>query len=162
MDSITKLTKSQQEFYGEFISFIHSELTNVFILKGYAGTGKTFMIDVIIRFLESTGRSYRLMAPTGRAAKVIADKTGKPAYTIHKSIYSFEKMEIKKGKKSSFTYNYKVRSNDDKDDTVYIIDEASMISSNYSEAELFNFGSGKLLSDLFLFIHQGKLFPKRK
>jgi len=163
MKTIQKqLTDDQKDFFDEFLEFLQSDELNVFILKGYAGTGKTFMIKEIVNYLEGKGRKYRLMAPTGRAAKVITEKTGRTAYTIHKSIYSFEKIDIKKGKKNEFKYSYKLRTNDDDDNAVYIVDEASMISSKYSEGEFLNFGSGELLRDLFAYVHQDGFKRGRK
>ena len=164
MRELTKynLTSDQKVFWDEFVDFIDNDFENIYILKGYAGTGKTFMLKLITDYLNKRNRKHRLMAPTGRAAKVITDKTGNRAFTIHKSIYSFDKQAAKKVKKNEFKYSFKLRSNEDEKDTIYIIDEASMISGKYSEAEFFTFGSGELLKDLFLYIHQGGLSPKRK
>ena len=120
------------------------------------------MINVLLENLRAMKRNFKLMAPTGRAAKVIAEKTHSPAYTVHKSIYSFEKIEIEKGKGTNFKYQFKIRKNDDDKNTIYIIDEASMISNKFSEGEFFRFGSGELLTDLFNYIHQGGLQPERK
>ena len=130
--------------------------SNCFILKGYAGTGKTTLLYGISRFLDENKITYKLMAPTGRAAKVIADKTKISAYTIHKSIYSIDKLEELKetdeAGSETFKYFFGLRNNDDPTNTVYIVDEASMISNKYSEGEFFRFGSGRLLDDLFHYI----------
>ena len=157
-----KLTNDQNIFREEFLEFIENDEDNIYILKGYAGTGKTFMLKLITDYLDKKKRQHRLMAPTGRAAKVITDKTGKRAFTIHKSIYSFDKQAAKKVKKNEFKYSFKLRTNEDDKDAIYIIDEASMISGKYSEAEFFTFGSGELLKDLFSYVHQGGLKPERK
>lgn len=156
------LTEDQRRFWDLFIDFMSDESENIFILKGYAGTGKTFMIKLISDYFDKMKRQYRLMAPTGRAAKIITDKTKKRAYTIHKSIYSFDRLETKRGRKNDFKYSFKLRINEDESDTLYIIDEASMISGQFSDAEFFTFGSGQLLKDLFSYVHQGGLNPKRK
>ena len=123
----------------------------VFMLKGYAGSGKTTILKGLIEYLAHSEKDFALMAPTGRAAKVIREKTGQEAFTIHKSIYSYDEMEeidnadIEGGK--SFYYSYKIRNNDNAN-KIYIIDEASMVSDAKSEGEFFRFGSGHLLSDL--------------
>ncbi|MCD8292123.1 MAG: AAA family ATPase, partial [Prevotella sp.] len=67
---------------------------SVFILKGYAGTGKTTLIKSIIPLIQEKGKSVLLMAPTGRAAKVLSEKTGHYASTIHRGIYAFDKLYV--------------------------------------------------------------------
>lgn len=64
----------------------------VFMLKGYAGSGKTTILKGLVEYLNIVEKDFALMAPTGRAAKVIREKSGQEAYTIHKSIYSYEDM----------------------------------------------------------------------
>ena len=66
-----------------------SDNTDVFILKGYAGSGKTTILKGLVEYLYLNNRNFSLMAPTGRAAKVIREKTGQEAFTIHKTIYSY-------------------------------------------------------------------------
>jgi ATP-dependent exoDNAse (exonuclease V) alpha subunit len=98
-------------------------------------------------YLETIEKDFVLMAPTGRAAKVIREKTGQEAFTIHKSIYSYEDMEeIEEG--DSFFYNYKIKNNIDVTNRIFIVDESSMLSDSKSEGEFFRFGTGHLLSDL--------------
>jgi hypothetical protein len=119
----------------------------VFMLKGYAGSGKTTILKGLVDFLSSVERDFVLMAPTGRAAKVIREKTGQEAFTIHKSIYCYEDMvEVEEG--DSFFYYYKLRNNLDVAGKIFIIDEASMLSDAKSEGEFFRFGSSHLLTDL--------------
>jgi hypothetical protein len=125
--------------------------TQVFMLKGYAGSGKTTILKGLVEYLIDNEREFALMAPTGRAAKVIREKTRQEAFTIHKSIYSYDEMEEVhnadiEGNKS-FYYSYKIRNND-ATNKIYIIDEASMVSDVKTEGEFFRFGSGHLLSDL--------------
>ena len=81
------LTSGQNELLDELDKFL-SDKSTCFLLKGYAGTGKTFMMKGLTDFLTETKRSFRIAAPTGRAAKVISQKTKHKAYTIHKTIYS--------------------------------------------------------------------------
>lgn len=101
------------------------------------------------------------MAPTGRAAKVINQKTGFEATTIHKGIYSFDELEEIESADSdgnvSFMYNYKLSNNPDVHNAVLIIDEASMVSDIQSKGEFFRFGSGYLLKDLIKYSQIG--FP---
>jgi len=124
--------------------------TQVFMLKGYAGSGKTTILKGLVEYLNSIKKDFVLMAPTGRATKVIREKTGQEAFTIHKSIYSFEDMkEVEEGE--SFFYNYKIRNNVDVAGKIFIVDEASMLSDAKSEGEFFRFGSGHLLSDLITY-----------
>ena len=119
----------------------------VFMLKGYAGSGKTTIIKGLVEYLNAIEKDFALMAPTGRAAKVIREKTGQEAFTIHKSIYSYEDMvEIEEG--DSFYYFYKIRNSVDVAGKIFIVDEASMLSDAKSEGEFFRFGSSHLLSDL--------------
>ncbi len=122
----------------------------VFMLKGYAGSGKTTILKGLVEYLDAVEKDFALMAPTGRAAKVIRERTGQEAYTVHKSIYSYENMvEIEEG--DSFFYYYKIRNNVDVAGKIFIVDEASMLSDAKSEGEFFRFGSGHLLSDLIAF-----------
>jgi len=118
---------------------------DIFLIKGFAGTGKTTMISAITKSLTSLKRSFVLLAPTGRAAKVLAGYTGMPAYTIHKKIYRQQSSTDGSGK---FVLDRNLHKN-----TCFIIDEASMISNENRENSIF--GSGKLLDDLFKYIYSG-------
>jgi|TARA_Y100000310_G_C20680995_1_gene815932 tRNA A37 threonylcarbamoyladenosine biosynthesis protein TsaE len=149
------LTQSQINVAESLNEFFKGK-QNCFILKGYAGTGKTTLLYGICQFLDENKVTYKLMAPTGRAAKVLSDKTMHNAYTIHKSIYSMDRLEEFKETKDdgseTFKYSFGLQNNDDPTDTVYIVDEASMVSDKKSEGEFFRFGSGQLLTDLFRYI----------
>ena len=144
----TTLSGDQTETLSKLESFLSSS-TNCFLLKGYAGTGKTFLMQGLVKYFQTTGRQFTLMAPTGRAAMVIGEKTKTEAYTIHKSIYNLGELE---DDENTFKFCYKLNLNEDSVNTVYIIDESSMISDVYNEDEFFLFGSGYLLKDLFAFI----------
>ena len=146
-------TNHQQITFDKFKDFLNSNCT-IFILKGYAGTGKTTMIKFIVEYLRSQRMEYQLMAPTGRAAKVLRDKVGE-AYTIHKTIYNYNDLQClqvdsKDESEKSFRYLFPVRISPrgDEHPQVAIIDESSMISDTESHQEFFTFGSGRLLSDL--------------
>ena len=149
---------SQQSIFNQLVEFVSSSNTGVFILKGYAGTGKTTMIKELVDYLDRQEIGSIVMAPTGRAAKVLRDKVGK-GITIHRGIYDFDnliciEMESEDVSRKSFRYVFPVRENYSKDSkpiSVAIMDESSMISDNESHGEFFTFGSGKLLTDLLEF-----------
>lgn len=154
------LSSDQEAALTNLESFIGGE-ADVFLLKGYAGSGKTTIIKGLIGHLQSLGKQTMLMAPTGRAAKVIRDKTGAEAFTIHKSIYSYEDTEdLEEG--DSFRIRYMLRNNLDIVNTIFIVDEASMVSDHYAEQEFFVFGSGHLLSDLMRFARIGQSIAGNK
>ena len=143
------LSQGQETALKKLEAFLKSP-NQVFMLKGYAGSGKTTILKGLVEYLGAIEKDFALMAPTGRAAKVIREKTGQEAFTIHKSIYSYEDLvEIKEG--DSFYYNYKIRNNLGEVGKIYIVDEASMLSDAKSEGEFFRFGSSHLLSDLITF-----------
>jgi len=151
------LTPGQHSLLHELEQFLADQSRSLFLLKGYAGTGKTFMMKGLTDFLTSTRRSVKIMAPTGRAAKIISQKTKYRAYTIHKTIYSTKDLKEFKTKDiegtETFKFYYDLKNNDDLLDTVYIVDEASLLSDVYSESEFFRFGSGYLLQDLIRYIN---------
>ena len=132
----------------------------VFILKGYAGTGKTTLIHIITKYLGELQKRTGVAAPTGRAAKILRDKL-RVGQTIHRAIYNFDRLEAIEVEsddmaKKSFHYYFPVLDSEVMDN-VMIIDEASMVSNVSHRHELFSFGSGKLLKDLITHLN----FPKR-
>lgn len=133
-------TSDQDSLLRQFAGFVCSE-TEVFIVHGYAGTGKTTLLKTIVETLSEANMSSCLLAPTGRAAKVMAQYTGKPASTIHKKIYRQQKADVLS--KFALAFNMQPR-------TVFFVDEASMLSTEYAEQAMF--GSGMLLADLFSFV----------
>ena len=146
-----ELTQDQQKAFQALMEFLGSE-HQIFILKGYAGTGKTTLLKGFLKYLKQTGWGVQLMAPTGRAAKILREKTGYEATTIHKGIFSFNDLiELETKDSKTFKYFYSVRNNMDLFRTVLIVDEASMVSNVYSENEFFRFGSGYLLNDLITY-----------
>ena len=151
------LNEGQQELITRLNSFLLGKDENIFILRGYAGTGKTFITKGLTEYFKAIGRNYLLAAPTGKASKVIANKTRSQAHTIHKSIYSSTKFKERLDDNLDGTQTYKyyleISVNELSVDTVYIIDEASMVSDQYNEAEFVQFGSGYLLRDLLKFIN---------
>ncbi len=147
-----ELTADQQNCIAALDGFLSDDTQRVFLLKGYAGTGKTFLAGGLTEFLLTQGRMFSLAAPTGRAAKVIAKKTHQSARTIHSLIYNYsdmsEQTEDDDDGSATFKMIAKVRNNEDPIDAVAIIDEASLVSNVYSESEFFRSGSGHLLQDL--------------
>ncbi len=145
------LTNDQRNALEMLHAFLESD-ERVFILQGYAGSGKTTLLKGFVEYLQSLEKRYQLMAPTGRAAKVMNQKTGFESTTIHKGIYSFNELqEIKQSENEndvSFLYQYKIRNNTEVHNSILIVDEASMLSDVLSQGEFFRFGSGHLLRDL--------------
>lgn len=145
------LTNDQRSALEMLHAFLESG-ERVFILQGYAGSGKTTLLKGFVEYLQSLEKRYQLMAPTGRAAKVMNQKTGFESTTIHKGIYSFNELqEIKQSEDEndvSFLYQYKIRNNPEVHNSILIVDEASMLSDVLSQGEFFRFGSGYLLRDL--------------
>ncbi len=144
------LNQDQTEALSRIESFFGSQLFQVFILKGYAGSGKTTLIKGLVEYLKALDKTCMLMAPTGRAAKVIRERTGQDAFTIHKSIYSYDDI-VEMEEDDTFYYSYNIRNNKNALDKIYIVDEASMISDTKSQGEFFRFGTGHLLTDLFTY-----------
>jgi len=141
-----KLTAKQDLTLYKLSEFIiKGDNNSIFVLKGYAGTGKTTIVSAIINNLWKIKKSGVLMAPTGRAAKVLANYTKKEAYTIHKKIYYPKK-------NSAGNIDFTLQKNKSKN-TIFIIDEASMISSSSQSKELFD--SKSLLSDLIQYVYSG-------
>jgi len=136
-----------QEFLAQKLAaFVtESDVNSVFLLKGYAGTGKTTMVSALVKTLEKFKFRSVLLAPTGRAAKVLSSYTGHNAYTIHKSIY--------RQRTSSDGMGRFVLDKNLSKDTFFIVDEASMISNESSELSIF--GSGRLLDDLIEYVYTG-------
>jgi exodeoxyribonuclease V len=117
----------------------------VFLIKGYAGTGKTTCVSALVKMLASMKIPSILLAPTGRAAKVISGYSGHPAYTIHKRIY--KPRGVKEGI-GEFVLDKNMAK-----DAFFIVDEASMLSNYSSEGNVF--GSGNLMDDLFRYVFSG-------
>ena len=149
------LTNDQATLVEKLDKFLNSNKSTCFLLKGYAGTGKTFITKGLTKYLNEIRRNYILAAPTGKAAKVIQEKTKSEAYTIHKTIYSSKDIKEYKSEEDGKTikFYFELAVNENSNDTVYIFDEASMISNVYSEMEFIRFGSGHLLQDLFKYIN---------
>ncbi len=136
--------KKVVEKLSEWIS--SSDYEQIFILNGYAGTGKTTLIAAFVAVLEQMGIKSILLAPTGRAAKVLTRYSNREAHTIHKRIYR-ERTNADYETKFSLDFN-KERG------AVFIVDEASMLSDSAGDGQIF--GSGSLLDDLIKYVRSGK------
>ena len=125
---------------GSFL--VSREARKAFILRGYAGTGKTSVVSALVRALIGLQQPCVLLAPTGRAAKVLSRYSGFPAYTIHKKIYRQRQLGSE-----DFSLSDNLHRN-----TLFIVDEASMLSGNRDNG---TFGSGCLLDDLVQYVYRG-------
>jgi exodeoxyribonuclease-5 len=122
---------------------ISNKVNPLYLLKGYAGTGKTSLISAFVKQLHASHRRYVLMAPTGRAAKVLAQYTGFHAFTIHRRIY--RSVMQGDGRRKLVLAANKMQN------TVFIVDEASMISDYSLERDMLD-SAGSLLDDLMQFV----------
>lgn len=140
-------TNQQSEVANLLTDFLMDPLQDgVFILRGFAGTGKTSLVSALVKTMTQLERECVLIAPTGRAAKVLAEYSDHPAYTIHKRIYRQKSVD----KDSLFDLNFNMRAN-----LLFICDEASMISNDqYLSGNIY--GTGRLLDDLIHFVYNGK------
>ncbi len=140
-------TLLQNSFLQQFSNFIFDDSNpKVFILKGYAGTGKTTLISTIVNELWKVQTKFVLMAPTGRAAKVLSQYSGKEASTIHRKIY-----HSKKSKTGGFYFELKKNTHVN---TLFFVDEASMIPHQTLDVTFSK--NRSLLSDLFEYVYSGK------
>ena len=136
--------KSQQNTINELSEFVLSDTNEekVFILRGYAGTGKTSIVGALVKVMDELKMHTLLMAPTGRAAKVFSSMAGKPVYTIHKCIYRQQKFSVEQEGFQLTENRYK--------SALFICDEASMISTLNEGSP---FGTGNLLDDLIEYVY---------
>ena len=140
-------TGSQEELIpilGEFIA--NPDQQELFLIKGYAGTGKTSLVRSMVKTFDQLNFNYVLLAPTGRAAKVLSGYAERPAYTIHKKIYIQKSTRDGIGE---FVLDRNLHSK-----TFFIVDEASMITNQSQDQSLF--GSGRVLDDLIQYVRNDK------
>lgn len=139
-------TLKQDIVLNQLSDFIHDTSPDLlYVLKGYAGTGKTTIVGAIVNNLWHTKKSAVLLAPTGRAAKVMSVYSKTEAFTIHKKIYM-----PKQNKNGGVDFVMQVNKHKK---TIFIVDEASMISDLPSQSKVF--GSGSLLDDLMKYVYSG-------
>lgn len=157
--------------------FLSDKDKRVFILQGCAGSGKTFLMQGVANYLASKDIMFYLIAPTGKAAKVLTTKTSHEAKTIHSQIYSFHdvlEVENKERKEddnflqpqvvgeSDWVLRFRLRENQEDLSAVYIVDESSLIGNAETDHETLQFGSGKLLHDVLEYINPNFKENRRK
>lgn len=144
-----ELTFKQDVFLQHIADFVtNDQQDQIYVLKGYAGTGKTTLISSVVNHLRYVNRSSVLLAPTGRAAKVMSNYSQRQAFTIHKHIY------YPKPSSSGGTMQFSMKVNRFRN-TIFIVDEASMISdSSASDSGMYPHGS--LLDDLIYYVYSGQ------
>ena len=141
-------TSGQRTLFIKLSEFILNKNSDqIFVLKGYAGTGKTTIVRSLVKSMPAVNGKTVLLAPTGRAAKVLSNYTEKQALTIHKKIY-YRKPESAEG--LAFTLQQNLHT-----DTIFIVDEASMISNSGGLNSNGMFGGGSLLDDLISYVFNG-------
>ena len=137
-------TEGQAKVLYHLSAFLLSEKERpVYLLRGYAGTGKTTLVSTLVKTLPSIGMRYQLLAPTGRAAKVMSTYTGKPASTLHRKLYRFQV-----NANGEFRM---ARAENKAKDTIFIVDECSMISD---QGDGYSW-SRSLLDDLIEYVFSG-------
>lgn len=160
------LSPSQQLALLEIKQFLLTTDANTFILNGYAGTGKTFLMQELGKLLTIQKQQFVFLASTGRAASVLRGKTGFDAKTVHSELYHFNKVEgdgehiLKESSVDSYGQMKLVFGLRGKDEVtkLYIVDEASMISSDIgTDSSFAEFGSGRLLVDLLEIVGDNKI-----
>ncbi len=145
--------------------FLKHPVANTFVLKGYAGTGKTFLMQQLGKSLEEREEGFCMLASTGRAATVLRGKTGFEAKTVHGELYHFNRVDgddefisndagIDKFGQMILQFNLRLP---DEEKQVYIVDEASMLSSEFTDNYFATFGSGVLLDDFFHAVGNNKV-----
>ena len=144
-----KPTPCQENLLKKVADFVSSDDDDILVVNGYAGTGKTTAISSVISVLKEFQTKCVLLAPTGRAAKVLSSYAGQPAYTIHKHIYR------QKSVGGDGFGQFSLAPNKDKD-TLFIVDEVSLIGIDAGQQQsTSSFGSGNLLEDLVSFVRSG-------
>ena len=162
------LREGQQRALLRLLEFISNSQKRIFILKGYAGTGKTTLIRSLISELKKFNTPYHLVASTGRAAKIMSNITGETTDTVHGLIYNYsdfnqdietivkdrEKSGVDNSGQLMLKFEVTKIHNQTNAAYVYIVDEASMISNEGLSGSVF--GTGRLLDDLVQFVYAGQ------
>lgn len=141
-------TSCQDRFFREAADFVTCDDSDILVVNGYAGTGKTTAISAVIAALRDIGTKSVLLAPTGRAAKVLSGISHRPAYTIHKHIYRQKSVGSDGYGQFSLAPN-KAKS------TLFVVDEVSLIGIDTQANGSSLFGTGNLLEDLVSFVRSG-------
>lgn len=142
-------TSCQDALLRKVADFVSSDENDILVVNGYAGTGKTTAVSAVISVMKEFGTKCILLAPTGRAAKVLSSYAGQPAYTIHKHIYR------QKSVGGDGFGQFSLAPNKDKE-TLFIVDEVSLIGIDAGpQQSTAAFGTGNLLEDLISFVRAG-------
>ena len=141
-------TSCQESLFRDVASFLTEDNGDILVVNGYAGTGKTTAMAAVVSVMKGLKVPVVLLAPTGRSAKVLSSYTHAPAYTIHKHIYRQKSLGSSAFGEFSLSPN-KAR------DTLFIVDEVSLIGIDSAEQKSAVFGSGNLLEDLVTFVRNG-------
>jgi ATP-dependent exoDNAse (exonuclease V) alpha subunit len=165
MSTKSKLNEDQKEAFKIIQKFLVSP-ADTFVLQGYAGTGKTFLMQYLGKWLNENERQFTFLASTGRAATVLRGKTGFAAKTVHSELYHFNKVDGDNDEiphdapidgYGQMTLQFLLRAPDDAK-RLYIVDEASMLSSVIcDDRSVVSFGSGILLADFFHAVGNNKV-----
>lgn len=166
MSAKITLNEDQEATFDALQKFISHPGGDTFVLKGYAGTGKTFLMQYFAKWLKQAEHEFALLASTGRAAAVLRGKTGFDARTVHGEVYQFSRVEGDEAdipddapidRFGQMTLQF-LRREPDVAKKIYIVDESSMLSSEYSENEAqLAFGSGFLMDDFFEAVGNNKI-----
>jgi ATP-dependent exoDNAse (exonuclease V) alpha subunit len=171
MTGTFEFTEGQKRALSHLKEFIDSDHARVFILKGYAGTGKTTLVKELIKILQEKKKSFKLLASTGRAAKILSNITDCPASTVHSEIYTYKDFNLDLENVADERASKKVDNHGQlylefelvtvllNDNTIhfYIVDESSMIGDRKEKVAIqASFGSGRLLNDLLAYDANGK------
>ena len=142
-------TPCQDALFRDIAKFLCTDEGDIFVINGYAGTGKTTALGAVINVLRRVGIKSVLLAPTGRAAKVLSAMSGRPASTVHKHIYRQKSVDSNGYGQFSLSPNKATH-------TLFVVDEASLIGVDLQAQNDSLFGSGDLLSDLVSFVRSGE------
>ena len=141
-------TSCQDGFFHSLSAFLTSDDGDIMVVNGYAGTGKTTALSAVISAMSGLGVPCVLLAPTGRAAKVLSSYTGRPAFTVHKHIYR------QKSHGDDGFGQFTLSPNKAKG-TLFVVDEVSLVGIDSQQQSTAAFGSGNLLEDLVQFVRSG-------
>jgi ATP-dependent exoDNAse (exonuclease V) alpha subunit len=165
-----ELKDQQKQAFSRLTNFVKGQGKAAFVLRGYAGTGKTSLMIGLTRFLARNDIDFYILASTGRAAKILIEKTGEQATTIHRMVYTFqdinddleqvalsmERLDMDDKGQLKLVFTPKTRLSD-QGTTVYIVDESSMVADRENPVTSHaKFGNGKLLTDLLNFDPNGR------
>lgn len=161
-----QLTREQSAALDAIKSFLRDDSLDAFVLRGSAGTGKTTLIAKLVDTLEEMNLSCHLLAPTGRAARILGNKikqiTGKPGYegsTIHRAIYTLSQVEVIEGAETANDPGVRMifpLKEEEASVSLFVIDESSMVGDKESHGDFMQFGSGRLLMDIVTFARMSR------